>query len=303
MATGSTRDFDLKVQEIIEEAFERAGLETRVGYDLETGIRSLNLMLAEWANRGLNLWTVQERTLTLIPNQHQYTLVADHNDILEVVRRRVSQNGVLSGGINDAVTSLTTTAVTTLAVNDIIRIDSEDMLVTSVSTTTIGVTRAQNGTTAAAHSDAAKIFLMESVTTTDVTSDIQMTRLSRDEYMNIPTKKSVGDPVQFYYDRQITPVLNLWPVSKNTTGRDFIVYRYSRRILDYDTLVNTSDLPYRFLPCLVAGLAYYIALKKAPDRVALLKPLYEDEFNRAANEDTDRASLKLRPDSRYLRVI
>ena len=303
MATGTTRDFDLDVVELIEEAYERAGLETRVGYDLETGKRSLNLMLAEWANRGLNLWTVQERTLTLIPNQHQYTLVADHNDILEVVRRRVSQNGTLSGGINDAVTSLTTTATTTLAVDDIIRIDSEDMLVTSVSTTTVGVTRAQNGTTAAAHSDAAKIFLMESVTTTDVTSDIQMTRISRDEYMNIPTKKSVGDPVQFYYDRQITPVLNVWPVSQNSTGRDFIVYRYSRRILDYDTLVNTSDFPYRFLPCMVAGLAYYLALKKAPDRIVILKPLYEEEFQRAADEDSDRSSLKIRPDSRYLRVI
>ena len=303
MATGTTRDFDLDVVEIIEEAYERSGLETRVGYDLETAKRSLNLMLAEWANRGLNLWTVQERTLTLIPNQHQYTLVADHNDILEVVRRRVSQNGTLSGGINDAVTSLTTTATTTLAVDDIIRIDSEDMLVTSVSTTTVGVTRAQNGTTAAAHSDAAKIFLMESVTTTDVTSDIQMTRISRDEYMNIPTKKSVGDPVQFYYDRQITPVLNVWPVSQNSTGRDFIVYRYSRRILDYDTLVNTSDFPYRFLPCMVAGLAYYLALKKAPDRIVILKPLYEEEFQRAADEDSDRSSLKIRPDSRYLRVI
>ena len=303
MATGTTRDFDLDVVEIIEEAYERAGLETRVGYDLETAKRSLNLMLAEWANRGLNLWTVQERTLTLIPNQHQYTLVADHNDILEVVRRRVSQNGALASGINDSVTSLTTAATTTLAVNDVIRINSEDLLVTSVSGTSIGVTRAQNGTTATAHSTSDKIFLMESVTTTDVTSDIQMTRISRDEYMNIPTKKSVGDPVQYYYDRQITPVLNVWPVSQNSTGRDFIVYRYSRRILDYDTLVNTSDFPYRFLPCMVAGLSYYLALKKAPDRVVLLKPLYEEEFQRAADEDSDRSSLKIRPDSRYLRVI
>lgn len=220
MATSGSRDFDLDVAEIIEEAYERCGLEVRTGYDARTARRSLNLMFADWANRGLNLWTVAQGTTTMVAGTSTYTLAADVVDILEMVLRRGS-------------------------------------------------------------------------------TDYEVERISRGEYLNFPDKTSQGRPSQFYLDRQIQPVITLWQTPENST--DTLVYYYVRRIQDADTLQNTADLPFRFLPCMVAGLAYYLAVKKAPERVTLLKAMYEEEFLRAANEDEDRVPLKLQPSARYLR--
>jgi hypothetical protein len=221
MTTSGSRDFNLDVAEIIEEAYERCGLEVRTGYDARTARRSLNLMFADWANRGLNLWTVAQETTTLTQGTSTYTLGADVVDILEMVLRR-------------------------------------------------------SGT------------------------DYEVERISRGEYLTFPNKTDQGRPSQFYLDRQIQPVITLWQTPENST--DQLVYYYVRRMQDVDTLQNTADLPFRFLPCMVAGLAYYLAMKKAPDRITLLKAVYEEEFLRAANEDEDRVPLKLQPSARYLRV-
>ena len=130
-------------------------------------------------------------------------------------------------------------------------------------------------------------------------TDFSITRISRSEYLNIPNKTSTGRPSQFFYDRQITPTINLWPTPDSS---DFtLVYYFVNRIQDADTLQNTTDAPFRFLPCMVAGLAYYISLKRAPERTQLLKVVYEEEFQRAADEDEDRVSLKLQPSIQYLR--
>ena len=221
MATSGSRDFNLDVGEIIEEAYERCGLEVRTGYDARTARRSLNLMFAEWANRGLNLWTVKQGTITLTQGQAQETLTADVVDILEVTLRR-------------------------------------------------------NGT------------------------DYEVERISRGEYATLPNKTTQGRPSQFYFDRQIDPVINLWTVPENST--DQLIYYYVRRIDDADNLVNTTDMPFRFYPCMVAGLAYYMSMKRAPERVQLLKSVYEEEFQRAADEDEGRTPLKLQPSLSYLRV-
>jgi hypothetical protein len=221
MTTSGSRDFNLDVAEVIEEAYERCGLEVRTGYDARTARRSLNLMFAEWANRGLNLWTVAQGTTTLTQGTSTYTLAADVVDILEMVLRR-------------------------------------------------------SGT------------------------DYEVERISRGEYLTFPNKTDQGRPSQFYLDRQIQPVITLWQTPENST--DQLIYYYVRRIQDADTMQNTTDLPFRFLPCMVAGLSYYIAMKKAPDRIQLLKAMYEEEFLRAANEDEDRVPLKLQPSARYLRV-
>jgi hypothetical protein len=220
MTTSGSRDFNMDVGEIIEEAYERCGIEVRTGYDAKTARRSLNLMFADWANRGLNLWTVKQGTITLTEGQATETLDASVTDVLEVVLRR-------------------------------------------------------DGT------------------------DYEMDRISRGEYATLPNKTTTGRPSQYWFNRQITPVLNLWAVPENST--DQIVYYYVQRIEDADTLVNTTDAPFRFYPCMVAGLAYYIAMKRAPDRVQLLKAVYEEEFQRAAEEDEDRVSLKLQPGRSYLR--
>ena len=221
MTTSGSRDFNLDVGEIIEEAYERCGLEVRTGYDAKTARRSLNLMFAEWANRGLNLWTVNEGTITLTQGQAQETLTSDVVDVLEMVLRRDN-------------------------------------------------------------------------------TDYEIERISRGEYLTLPNKTTQGRPSQFYFDRQIDPVINLWSVPENST--DQIVYYYVRRIEDADALVNTTDMPFRFYPCMVAGLAYYLSMKRAPERAQLLKVVYEEEFQRAADEDEGRTPLKLQPSIQYLRV-
>ena len=222
MATSGSRDFDIDVAEIIEEAYERCGLEVRTGYDTKTARRSLNLMFADWANRGLNLWTVTQATQALTSGTATYTFTTAYTDILEVVLRDSS------------------------------------------------------GT------------------------DRDVSRISRSQYLSIPNKTTTGTPSQFFFNRSTTPTITLWPTPDSST--DSLVYYYVNRIQDVDTLVNTADTPFRFLPCMVAGLAYYIAMKKAPDRVQLLKVVYEEEFQRAADEDEDRVSLKLQPSIQYLRV-
>ena len=221
MATSGSRDFNIDVGEIIEEAYERCGLEVRTGYDARTARRSLNLMFADWANRGINMWTVAQGTITLTQGQATQTLTADVVDVLEVVLRRSN-------------------------------------------------------------------------------TDFEVERISRGEYATLPNKTTQGRPSQFWFNRQIEPVINLWAVPENST--DQLIYYYVQRIEDADALVNTTDMPFRFYPCMVAGLAYYIAMKKTPERIQLLKSVYEEEFQRASDEDEDRVPLKLQPSIQYLRV-
>jgi hypothetical protein len=220
MTTSGTRDFNLDVAEIIEEAYERCGLEVRTGYDARTARRSLNLMLAEWANRGLNLWTVAEGMFTVVAGDPSYALAADVVDILDVIVRR-------------------------------------------------------SGT------------------------DFEMDRISRTEYFTLPNKTTQGRPSQYFLDRTITPTMYVWAAPENST--DQIRYYYVRRMQDANSLTNTNDIPFRFLPCMVAGLAYYISMKRSPERTGLLKAVYDEEFQRAADEDIDRVPLKLQPGRPYLR--
>ena len=132
-------------------------------------------------------------------------------------------------------------------------------------------------------------------------TDFSMTRISRDDYINLPTKTTTGRPSQFFLDRQITPNLKIWSAPENST--DVLIYDALTRIQDADASVNTVDIPFRFYPCLTAGLAYYLAMKRAPDRIKILKAVYEEEFERAAAEDRDRASLSLTPSTTYYGLI
>jgi hypothetical protein len=131
-------------------------------------------------------------------------------------------------------------------------------------------------------------------------TDYSLTRLSRDGFLTIPNKTTQGRVNQFFIDRQTTPVLNVWPVPDNST--DVIYYNALTRMDDADVYTNTMELPFRFYPCLAAGLAYYIALKRAPNRVQMLKAMYEEEFDRAATEDRDRSSFNVVPNYQYYRT-
>ena len=222
MALSGSTDFELDVADYIEEAFERCGLEVRTGYDLKTAKRSLNLMFADWANRGLNQWTIEQKTQALTASDGEYSLGTDIIDILSLVIRR-------------------------------------------------------DGT------------------------DFALDRISRDTYLNIPTKTTTGRPTQFFLDRQITPNLKIWPLPENST--DILIFDALTRLYDADTFIDTLEIPFRFYPCLAAGLAYYISMKRAPDRTQLLKSIYEEEFNRAMDEDRDRASFRVAPDLRNYRYV
>jgi len=234
MAVSGTKTFELDVADYIEEAFERCGIEIRTGYDQRTARRSLNLLLAEWANRGLNQWTIDRETITVSP----------------------------TGGVGGAGASYTLSASTIDILSAVVR--SADGVGTATQ------------------------------------SDLTVDRVSREYYLNIPNKLTQGRPVQYFVDRQITPVLYIWPKPDRTY---YLVVDKLVRMDDAGAGVNTLQVPFRFYPCLAAGLAYYIAMKKAPERVQLLKAVYEEEFERAAGEDRDRASLSLTPVQNFYRVV
>ena len=221
MSTSGTRDFDLSIAEIIEEAYERCGLEVRTGYDAETARRSLNLMFADWSNRGVNLWTVRSATEPLVQGTSAYTLNKHTVDILQIVLNR-------------------------------------------------------NGT------------------------DYEMDQISRANYASLPNKTTQGRPSQYYFDRRISPIINVWATPENST--DTLTYYYIQQMEDADYLYNNVEAPLRFYPCMVAGLAYYMAMKRAPDRLQILKSVYEEEFARASDMDQDFLDLALRPSGSYLRA-
>lgn len=225
MTTSGTSTFNLDLAEAIEEGYERIGIESDTGYDIRTARRSLNLLSLEWANRQVNLWTIEVGTIALLANTATYDLPVDTVDLLDVVIRTTS------GGVN---------------------------------------------------------------------SDLAIGRLSVGNYSSIPTKDSTGRPVQFYVNRQaVTPTVTVWPVPPDTSYT--LVYWRMRRIQDTGQDGSyTLDIPARFLPPLVSGLAYYLAMKRAPERLTELKAIYDEQFLLATNEDRERASFQVRPRIGYL---
>lgn len=217
MATSGTTAFDLSIDDLIEEAFERCGIRVTAGYQLASARRSLNLLFLDWANRGLNLWTIEQGTKALTASTASVTLDTDTINILSAVIR-----------------------------------------------TGTGTSQ----------------------------QDINIERISRQEYLNLPNKNTQGRPSQFYIERSNTPTAYLYPAAdKNYT----LVYYRIRRIEDAGDYTNVTDTNYRFLPCLVSGLAYQLSLKYSPDRTPALKQIYEEDFQRAALEDRDTASARFVP--------
>lgn len=231
MTTSGTTDFNLNLNELVEEAFERCGAEVRSGYDLRTARRSLNLLTIEWANRGINLWTVEQGSIPLVQGQITYDLPADTIDLLDHVIR--TQSG-----------------------------------------------QAQ--------------------------TDINISRISVDTYSTIPNKNAQGRPIQVWINRQsgadypVTgvsyPQINVWPAPEQTNYYTFVYWRL-RRIQDAGRGVTTQDIPFRFLPVLVAGLAYHLSMKipGAMERTPALKAMYEELWTQASDEDREKAPLRIAP--------
>lgn len=231
MTTTGTSTFNLDLNNLVEEAFERCGLELRTGYDMRTARRSLNLLTIEWANRGINLWTIEQGSIPMVQGQITYDLPVDTIDLLDHVIR--TQTGVEQ-------------------------------------------------------------------------TDINISRISVDTYSTIPNKNAQGRPIQVWINRQsgaVEPVsgiaypqINVWPCPDQNSFYTFVYWRL-RRIQDAGNGINTQDIPFRMLPCLVAGLAYYLAMKlpEALPRLEMLKLAYEEQWNLASSEDREKASLRIAP--------
>jgi hypothetical protein len=287
MAVSGSKDFEPNVAEYIEEAFERCGLELRTGYDARTARRSLNFLFADWSNRGLNRWTIGQVTQTVASGVTDYPV--------GTITMTVAASGSFT--IGETITGGTSTATAS-----VITKPSATTMTITVPVGTFSAAETITGSSSAATTTVSAAVSLEDVQSTiDILSavvrrssdDISINRISRDDYLSIPNKTTTGRPNQYYMDRLITPVFKLWPSPENST--DQVIYDRLVRIDDADVSVNTLEIPFRFYPCLAAGLAYYISLKRAPDRVQLLKGLYEEEFNRAAEEDRDKVSLNLVP--------
>ena len=228
MTVSGVANFDMNFTELAEEAFERAGREMRSGYDLRTARRSTNIMMAEWANRGINMWTIESGSIPMNKGTATYNLPADTVDLLEHVIRTGSGNA-------------------------------------------------------------------------STQSDLSITRISVSTYATIPNKLSQARPIQVYIDRkQAIPTVTVWPIpDQGTTASPYYTFVYWRlcRMDNIDTGVNTADVNFRFLPCLTAGLAYYVAMKipEGAQRLDMLKTEYEYQWSLAAAEDREKAADRFVP--------
>jgi len=229
MATSGTATFNIDLSEIVEEAFERAGSEMRTGYDLRTARRSLNLLFADWSNRGVNMFTFEQGTVPLVQGQATYALPADTVDLLEHVIRT---------GAGDAATQV----------------------------------------------------------------DLTITRISVSTYATLPNKLQQARPIQVWIERLNTPQFTVWPIPDGSQSYQFVYWRM-RRIQDAGNGVNTMDMPFRFIPCMVAGLAYYLAMKVpgGMERLGVLKQQYDEAWQLASDEDREKASVRFVPRQMYIR--
>jgi len=235
--TTDTTDFNLDLNQLVEEAFERCGQELRSGYDLRTARRSLNLLTIEWANRGLNLFTIEKLEQTLTYNVADYDIPVDTIDLLDHVIRTGT-------GVNQ--------------------------------------------------------------------NDIVISRISVSTYAAIPNKNATGRPIQVWFQRKtgatdstntsVYPQIHLWPKPDNSQTYTFVYWRL-RRIQDAGNGINGQDIPFRFLTCMVAGLAYYLSMKLPgvdPGRRAELKMDYEQQFALAAEEDREKAPVRFVPRQMFI---
>lgn len=302
MTTTGTTSFNLDVNDLIEEAFERCGLELRTGYDFKTARRSLNLLTIEWANRGINLWTVEQGAIPLVTGQATYPIPVDTIDLMDMVIRQNNgvqsnqidinisriaeptymslpnklaqglpiqvwinrQSGqtnpttvVLTANVTSTATTIDVSDATKLASAGFIQIDSETISYPNVSgNQLINCARGQNGTTATSHLTAAAVSV------------------------------------------QNLPSINIWPTPNSPGSQYTFVYYRLRRIQDAGTGIYVQDIPFRFIPCMVAGLAYQLSTKLPnvdPNRIGMLKIDYEQQFQLAADEDREKASIRIVP--------
>ncbi len=299
-------DKNLGIEEIIEDAYERIGMQGTSGYQLKTAKRSLNILFSEWGNRGLQFWEVKNQNVALVDSQAVYTFYRSPSD--------GTSSGIsttLSAGINASVTTIGVASVTGMpTTGGIITIGTEQITYTGISSLDLtGCIRGVNGSTAATHSTSDAVLQfpngMTDIQEADyrvksTTVDTPMTKISRSQYQGFSNKTATGLPTQYWVQRFIDKVtMTLYLTPGAAQDGNYINFYYTKRIDDVGAYTNATDVPYRFIPCMIAGLAYYLAVKYAPQRVQELKLLYEDELLRAEDEDGSSNSTYISPKIYY----
>ena len=302
--TGSTL-FNMDFTEIAEEAWERAGREMRSGYDLRTARRSMNLMTIEWQNKGINMWTMEQGIINLTPGLATYALPTDTIDLLEHVIRTGSNTASTQADL-----TITRISVSTYATipNKLSQARPIQVWIQRLSGQTNPTTAVLDG---AITSTATTITLNSVVGLAGAgfirlnTEDIYYTYISGNTLggvyrgQNNTTAASQADGTAVFVPQ--LPAVTVWPTPDNTTTYQFVYWRL-RRVQDAGAGVETSDMNFRFLPCLVAGLAYHIAIK-TPDlmpRIQMLKQIYDETFEIAAGEDREKAAVRFVPRQQFI---
>ena len=302
--TSGTTTFDktFSIDEIIEESYNRLGQFDMSGYNLKTARRSLNIMFQEWGNRGLHFWEVANTNITLETNKNEYRIFRATSD--------GNSDGVTST-LTAAIATTTATAGITIASktrmpdSGTINVGSENISYTGFNSLELtGVTRGVNGTTAATHADGAAITnfvnqateILECSFRNNSNVDSPLEKINRSQYQALSNKTATGQPSQYFVQRFIDHVLiTIYLTPSSTQNGDVINFYYEKRIQDAGAYSNATDVPYRFVPCMVAGLSYYLAMKYAQPRIQELKLIYEDELARALEEDGSSASVYISP--------
>jgi hypothetical protein len=300
--TTGTSTFNLDLNNLVEDAFERCGQELRTGYDLRTARRSLNIMTAEWANRGINLWTVEPGQINLEQGRIMYPLPVDTVDLLDMVTRTGTGQNQQDININRISESTYITIPNKNATGRPIQVwinrqsgqeNPTDILLDETLTgtdTTNDDTITLSSTVGLAQFGFIKIGV-ETIQYGGISGNT-ITGCIRAVNNTVIAPHSIGDRVYV----QNLPTVNVWPAPDQSNFYQFVYYRL-RRIQDAGTGMNIEDIPFRFIPCMVAGLAYYLSLKLpgAETRIEMLKMAYEEAFQLAADEDREKASVRFVP--------
>jgi hypothetical protein len=305
--TSGTQVFEknFSIDEIVEESFERMGIQNVSGYQLKTSRRTLNIMFQEWANRGLHYWEVENTSITLATDQTEYTIF------------RSSAEGASNGVTTTLTTAITNNATTTIPVASVanmptsgkIKIDDEIISYTGISGLNLtGGTRGADGTTITNHLNTSVVTnfvngaddILEASFRNDSSIDVPLTKIARSAYQALSNKSSTGQPSQYFVQRFIDKItINLYLTPGSTENGKFLNFFFVKRIQDAGAYTNGADVPYRFVPCMVSGLTYYLSQKYAPQRTQQFKLFYEDEFQRALSEDGSSSSTFITPKSYF----
>ena len=306
--TSGTTTFEktFYIDEIVEECYNRLGLFDMSGYNLKTARRSLNIMFQEWGNRGLHYWEVGNTNITLVNGQNEYAIYRSTGD--------GNSNGVTST-LTAAITTTAQTTGITIASKDrmptegTINVGSENISYTGFSGLELtGVTRGVNGTTAATHSNGAAITnfvngasdILEASFRNSSNVDSPLSKINRSAYQALSNKSATGQPSQYFVQRFIDRVtIQLYLTPGSTENGQVINFNFEKRIQDAGVYTNATNVPYRFVPCMVAGLTYYLSMKYKKDETQALKLIYEDELARALAEDGSPSSTFISPKSYY----